>query len=120
VKVRFEVPFAIDGIHATKFVGAGLLVDNKLGLIVVDRNTVSIGVRLAARRAGLRPTGARQAGDITITFASSVELPGELVYIHPIHNFAVIRWAQRAEASHPAPCLTDSRFRPRADTTPPR
>src|SRR5207248_3382564 len=31
-------------------------------------------------------------GDILITFANSIVIPGKLVYLHPIYNYAIISY----------------------------
>jgi hypothetical protein len=50
-------------------------VDTEKGLIVVDKNTIPLSL-----------------GDLRIIFGASAEIPGKVLYLHPIHNFAIIRY----------------------------
>lgn len=43
--------------------------------MLVDRNTVPCAL-----------------GDATITFADSIEVPAKVVFVHPIHNIAVVQY----------------------------
>ncbi len=73
VGVAFDMPYSVAGITERNYSGTGLLIDAARGLVVVDRNTVPASV-----------------GDVRLTFAGTLEIPGRVEYIHPLHNLAVI------------------------------
>ncbi len=75
VLVNFDMPFVVEGINDTHYTGAGLVVDAKRGWVLVDRDTV--------------PT---TMGDVHITFAGSLEVPGKVEFIHPLHNLAMVSY----------------------------
>mmetsp|Transcript_18198 Transcript_18198/g.30996 ORF Transcript_18198/g.30996 Transcript_18198/m.30996 type:complete len:579 (+) Transcript_18198:1174-2910(+) len=75
VIINFDVPFQVDGIPTASFVGTGFVVDSKRGLVVCDRNTVPNAL-----------------GSGTITFAGSVEVAADVVLVHPMHNFCVLKY----------------------------
>jgi pro-apoptotic serine protease NMA111 len=75
VMVNFEMPYPVSGISDRFYHGTGLIVDAARGLVVVDRNTVPDAL-----------------GDVTLTFAGSLEVRGEVAWIHPLHNLAVLRY----------------------------
>lgn len=93
VRVDFSIPYSIDNVYARHFKGVGIIVDKEAGLVAVDRNTVPIGL-----------------GDAQITFFGSLVLPGEVVFLHPRHNVALIRYdsAKLSSANFNALSLSDT------------
>ncbi len=75
VLVNFDLPYTISGVAERHYFGTGLIVDTERGFVVVDRNTVPVAM-----------------GDVTITFAGSLEVPGTVEFIHPLHNLAVVSY----------------------------
>jgi pro-apoptotic serine protease NMA111 len=75
VFVTFSMPYAISGVTERFYHGTGLIIDAQRGLVVTDRNTVPVSL-----------------GDVRLTFAGTIEIPGKIVYIHPLHNLAVIQY----------------------------
>jgi S1-C subfamily serine protease len=82
--VTFDMPYSVSGITERNYHGTGLVVDAQRGLVVVDRNTVPVSV-----------------GDVTVTFAGTVQVPGRVVYIHPLHNYAVVAYDPRLIGTTP-------------------
>ena len=78
VMVNFEMPFSVAGVTERNYHGTGLIVDARRGLVVVDRNTVPVAV-----------------GDVRLTFAGSIQVPGRVEYIHPLHNLAIVSFDPR-------------------------
>jgi S1-C subfamily serine protease len=75
VLVSFDMPYSISGITERNYHGTGLVVDAERGLVVVDRNTVPVSM-----------------GDVTITFAGTLQVPARVAYIHPLHNLAIVQY----------------------------
>jgi len=75
VMVNFDLPYTVSGVADRHYYGTGLVVDTEQGLVVVDRNTVPVAM-----------------GDVTITFAGSLEVDGRVEYVHPLHNLAVVSY----------------------------
>jgi len=75
VRIDFSIPYVIDNVYARHFKGVGIIIDKEEGLVAVDRNTVPIGL-----------------GDVDVTFFGSLLLPGKVVYLHPRHNIALVKY----------------------------
>ncbi len=75
VRVDFSIPYSVDNVYARHFKGVGLVIDREQGLVAVDRNTVPIGL-----------------GDVDITFFGSQVLEGQVVFLHPRHNIALVQY----------------------------
>ncbi|KAL5726694.1 prolyl aminopeptidase [Ranunculus cassubicifolius] len=80
--VMFEVHVPpscmLDGVHSQHFFGTGVVVyhSKNLGLAVVDKNTVAVSV-----------------SDVMLSFAAyPIEIPGEVVFLHPVHNYALVAY----------------------------
>ena len=75
VVVTFDLPYTLSGVAERHYYGTGLIVDKERGLVVVDRNTVPIAI-----------------GDVTVTFAGSLEVKAKIEQLHPLHNLAIISY----------------------------
>lgn len=75
VLVNFDMPYAVSGVSEQHYYGTGLVVDAERGFVAVDRNTIPEAV-----------------GDVRITFGGSLEIPGRVAYIHPLHNLALVAY----------------------------
>ncbi len=75
VLVNFDMPYTISGVSDRHYYGTGLIADAERGLVVVDRNTVPVAM-----------------GDVRITFAGSLEIPGRVEYVHPLHNLSIVSY----------------------------
>ncbi len=84
VTVTFSMPYSVSGVTEHYYHGTGVVVDAKRGLVVVDRNTVPVPL-----------------GDVTVTFAGTVQVPGRVVYVSPIHNLSVVAYDPRLIGSTP-------------------
>ena len=82
--VTFSMPYSVSGVTEHYYHGTGVVVDARRGLVVVDRNTVPVPL-----------------GDVTVTFAGTVQVPGRVVYVSPIHNLAVVAYDPRLIGSTP-------------------
>ncbi|HNH48198.1 MAG TPA: hypothetical protein PKY30_14240, partial [Myxococcota bacterium] len=75
VYLRFTAPLRPDGLYATTLRGTGVVVDAKRGWILTDRDTVPIAL-----------------GDVRITVAGALEIPGRVLWVHPMHNLALVAY----------------------------
>jgi S1-C subfamily serine protease len=75
VLVNFSMPYTVSGVSEHYYYGTGIVVDAERGWVVVDRNTVPVAM-----------------GDVRLTFAGSLEIPGHVEYIHPLHNLALVSY----------------------------
>ena len=75
VVVTFDLPYTVSGVADRHYYGTGLIVDKERGLVVVDRNTVPVAI-----------------GDVTVTFAGSLEVKAKVEQVHPLHNFAIVSY----------------------------
>jgi S1-C subfamily serine protease len=75
VVVTFDLPYTVSGVADRHYYGTGVVVDKERGYVVVDRNTVPVGI-----------------GDVTVTFAGSLEVPAKIVQLHPLHNLAIVSY----------------------------
>ncbi|CAL8137411.1 unnamed protein product [Prunus armeniaca] len=68
----------LDGVHSQHFFGTGVIIyhSQNMGLVAVDKNTVAIS-----------------SSDVMLSFAAfPIEIPGEVVFLHPVHNYALISY----------------------------
>src|SRR5271156_4195975 len=89
VMVNFDMPYSVSGVTEKNYHGTGVIVDAKRGLVVVDRNTVPIAM-----------------GDVRITFGGTVEVPGKVEFIHPLHNLAVVSYDPKSIGTTPVRSAT--------------
>lgn len=89
VLVNYDMPYSVSGVTEHYYHGTGLVVDSERGLVVVDRNTVPVSV-----------------GDVTLTFADTLQVPGRVVYVHPLHNLAVVAYDPKLVGKTPVRSAT--------------
>lgn len=74
-KITVVLACKLEGFPHTKRSGSGLVIDAVNGLIIVGRNILPYNM-----------------GDIHITFADSLVIPGQVAFIHPTENIALIKY----------------------------
>jgi S1-C subfamily serine protease len=75
VRVTCLLPVKLDGFPRGRKTGYGLVVDAEKGLVVISRAIVPYDMC-----------------DIHITIADSIQVPGKVLFMHPLQNFAVIQY----------------------------
>jgi len=78
VVVTFDLPYTVSGVADRHYYGTGVIVDKERGLVLVDRNTVPVAI-----------------GDVTVTFAGSLEVKARVEQLHPLHNLAIVSYDPR-------------------------
>jgi len=101
VAVDVEIPLValVDGVHSRSFAGCGIIVHlcDHFGVVLVDRNTVTVG-----------------PGDIMLSFgAFPAELPARVRFLHPLHNFSLLSFDPRQLSSEARNLLTAVALAPR-------
>jgi pro-apoptotic serine protease NMA111 len=89
VMVTFDMPYSVSGVTEKNYHGTGVIVDTKRGLVVIDRNTVPLSM-----------------GDVRVTFNGTVEVPGKVEFIHPLHNLAVVSYDPHSIGNTPVRAAT--------------
>ena len=84
VVVTFDLPYTLSGVAERHYYGTGLIVDKERGYVLVDRNTVPIAI-----------------GDVTVTFAGSLEVKGKVEQLHPLHNYAIVSYDPKSIGTTP-------------------
>jgi S1-C subfamily serine protease len=90
VVVTFDLPYTLSGVAERHYYGTGLIVDKERGHVLVDRNTVPLAI-----------------GDVTITFAGSLEVKGKIEQVHPLHNLAIVSYEPSSIGTTP---VAEARF----------
>jgi S1-C subfamily serine protease len=75
VGITFDMPYPVSGVTERNYRGTGVVVDAAHGLVVCDRNTVPVSI-----------------GDVRLTFAGALEIPARVLYVHPLHDLAVVQY----------------------------
>lgn len=75
VWVETRLPFVLSGNEGDFYSGAGLVIDAKKGLVLVDRDTVP-----------------QALAEVSLLIGGAVRVPARPVYFHPEHNLAVVQY----------------------------
>lgn len=75
VLVNFDMPYVVSGVSEQHYYGTGVVLDAERGYVVLDRNTIPEAM-----------------GDVRVTFGGTLEIPARVVYVHPLHNLALVAY----------------------------
>ena len=75
VKISCNMPVKIDGYPQARKSGFGLVINAEQGLVVVSRAIVPYDLC-----------------DITVTVADSIHVEGQVIFLHPLANYAIVRY----------------------------
>ncbi|KAF2671007.1 trypsin-like serine protease [Microthyrium microscopicum] len=75
VRVTASMPIKLDGFPRARKTGHGLVIDAEKGLVIISRAIVPYDLC-----------------DITVTIADSIIIDGEVVFMHPLQNYAIIKY----------------------------
>lgn len=84
VKISYFMPIRLDGFPKGRKSGTGLIVDKEKGLAVTSRSIVPFAL-----------------GDLSLTFADSIIIPGKIEHLHPTQNIAFISYDPKLLADTP-------------------
>lgn len=84
VWVEADLPVILDGLPGDEYSGTGVLVDAARGLVLVDRDTVP-----------------NSLADVRVTVGGSVTVPARVAWVHPVHDFAFVRFDPTAIGDTP-------------------
>ncbi|TKA30386.1 Pro-apoptotic serine protease [Salinomyces thailandicus] len=75
VRISASMPLKLDGFPKARKIGFGLVIDAEKGLVVVSRAIVPYDMC-----------------DISVTIADSIIVDGNVVFMHPLQNYAIIKY----------------------------
>jgi S1-C subfamily serine protease len=75
VRVNVSMPVKLDGFPKSHKQGHGLVIDAERGLVIVSRGLVPYDLC-----------------DITLIIADSIFVDAKIVFMHPTHNYAIVRY----------------------------
>ena len=75
VRVSCAMPLKLDGFPRARKIGHGLVIDAEKGLVVVSRSVVPYDLC-----------------DLSLTVADSIIVDAKVVFMHPLANYAIIRY----------------------------